>query len=368
MQSDSGLRELLNARQQADCVALDTEFMRRDTFYPQAALLQLCFPGDNHAWLIDPLSLEDSSPLQELLENSAITKVLHSPGEDFKVLQHWLRVLPGPVFDTQRAAAYLNLGHGLGYRALVKLLTGECLPKGETRSNWLARPLTKSQLRYAAQDVIPLVNVYQALYTRLVAQNKLGWLQQDSEAAIAAAHEVLVAPASRIKSAWKLNSSQLAVLMGVCQWRENRAKSTDKPLGWILSDSHCLQLAQNPPGALEDFRKIEDFPQAVIRNQGEQLLQWVDAALSLQQAELPPRLPVPLDAVQRKQLKWLRKSARRFAQEWDIAPEILLASKDYELLLRKFSGEQVVEPGYWSGWRKQALLQPLQQEFEANAA
>ncbi len=129
-------------------VALDTEFMRVDTFYPIAALLQI---GDGKsAWLIDPLLINDWRPLSALLENPAVIKVVHACSEDLEVLLRLTGSLPVPLFDTQLAAAYLNLGFSMGYSRLVQEVLNIDLPKGETRSDWLQRPLSETQISYAA--------------------------------------------------------------------------------------------------------------------------------------------------------------------------------------------------------------------------
>ena len=103
-------------------VAIDTEFRRRDTFYPQVALIQIATQGQ--CWLIDPLTLSDPAPLKQLLLNPDVIKVLHSASEDLEVFERWLGVLPQPLFDSQKAAAMLNMGFGLSYRALVEQMLG----------------------------------------------------------------------------------------------------------------------------------------------------------------------------------------------------------------------------------------------------
>jgi hypothetical protein len=131
-------------------VALDTEFMRVDTFYPIAGLIQI---GDGErAYLIDPLTIDNWQPLAALLENPAVVKVLHACSEDLEVLLRLTGSLPAPLFDTQLAAAYLNLGFSMGYSRLVKEVLDLDLPKGETRSDWLQRPLSETQISYAAED------------------------------------------------------------------------------------------------------------------------------------------------------------------------------------------------------------------------
>ena len=114
----------------SDWVAIDTEFMRTDTYYPKVGLLQLGVPGYNY--LIDPLAIADPSPIRELLLNSNVLKVLHSGSEDMEVFQRWLQVTPTPLFDTQYAAAALGLGFGLSYQRLIEAILGELVAKGET--------------------------------------------------------------------------------------------------------------------------------------------------------------------------------------------------------------------------------------------
>ena len=123
IESSEALRLLIEQESSCDVVIVDTEFMRRNTFYPEVALVQLCFvTGDSvsdMAWLIDPLEIDNPEPLATLLTNPDVLKVLHSASEDLEVFQRWLGVLPQPLFDTQRAAALLDRGFGLGYRAKI---------------------------------------------------------------------------------------------------------------------------------------------------------------------------------------------------------------------------------------------------------
>jgi ribonuclease D len=190
IESDAALASLIAEQGHSDVVVVDTEFMRRDTFYPQAGLIQLCFSSDpDAAWLIDPLPIDDFSPLCTLFADVSVTKVVHSASEDLEVFQCLLGQQPLPLFDTQRAAAFAGLGFGLGYRALVEQLAGIDIEKDETRSDWLKRPLSPGQLNYAAADVVPLLPVYQQLRQQLLAAERLQWVLDDGAAAARAAGE-----------------------------------------------------------------------------------------------------------------------------------------------------------------------------------
>lgn len=368
IESDQALHDLLQRARGSNVVIVDTEFMRRNTFFPQVALVQLCFSGsdaDDTAWLIDPLQIDDPAPLARLLQDEEVIKVLHSPSEDLEVFQNWLGVLPRPLFDTQKAAALTGQDFGLGYRGLVLDLCGEDLPKGETCSNWLQRPLTESQCHYAAQDVTWLLQAYRILEQRCREQGKFDWVLEDGADATRSLATNATNYYRRIKTAWKLSPAQLAVLIATCDWRETTARHKDKPRSWIIDDKACLQLAQQQPRNWDELKSRVELPPPAQRRYGDALLELVASQQQLPENELPTRLPSPLDSRQRNQLKALKSAAAKIAGELGVAPQVLVQSKDYETLLR--NDADVVEPGYWSGWRQERVIQPLKQLLQGAA-
>ena len=371
IESDRELQQLLADHADCDAVMVDTEFMRRNTFYPQVALVQLCFEdgiaGGHTAWLVDPLKIEDTSPLVALLGDPRVLKVLHSPSEDLEVFQHWLGVLPQPLFDTQRAAALLNRGFGMGYRALVHSICDVDLPKGETRSNWLQRPLTDSQCQYAGLDVTWLLPVWRELYKECLQRDRLDWVLSDGRDAIRGQGGAPADYHTRIKTAWKLRPRQLAVLVAISRWREDTARRRDKPRNWIIDDKACLELAQTDARTPGDLASDVELPAPVLRRHGQELLDIIQVQNALPREQLPEPLPPPLNSVQRDRLKKLKSRARLLAESLSIAPEALLQSKDYERLLRQADGEEIVEPGHWHGWREREAIAPLRAYLEGAA-
>jgi ribonuclease D len=362
IESDDTLAQLLDREGDADVVVVDTEFMRRNTYYPEVALVQLCFESARDtAWLIDPLKIADPTPLVELLTDASVLKVLHSASEDLEVFQRWLGVLPQPLFDTQRAAALLNLGFGLGYRALVQAICSVDLPKGETRSNWLQRPLTGAQCDYAAQDVTWLMRVWEDLHSQCERDDRLDWVLADGRDALAALVTGDGASHRRIKSAWKLSPRQLGTLAAVCRWREETARDRNRPRAWIIDDKTCLDLATRDPKTSAELRDGLGLPAPVLRRYSDTLLDLLAWQRSLPAAELPQRLPTPLNASQRELVKRLKAQVRDMAESLAVAPEILMVGKDYELLLREAAGETISCPGHWDGWRRDKVLVPLRE-------
>ena len=362
IEDDATLREVLAQNAGATAVAVDTEFMRRNTFYPKVALLQLCF--DTEAWLVDPLKIFDLSPLQSLMSDPKVMKVLHSPSEDLEVFGIWLDTMPEPMFDTQRAAALLDRGFGLGYRALVQQVCEVDLPKDETRSDWLQRPLSEAQCHYAAQDVVYLLTVYHRLLADCQEQGKLDWVLSDGLDAIRTQASGPPSYYPRIKSAWKLNQRQLGALAAICEWRDSTARSKDKPRSWIIDDQACLQLATAHPADRAQLRAEVGLPEGALRRYGDDLLEVLAHQVQVAESDLPPSLPAPLSAKQRDQGKRLRREARQIAGRLEVAPEILLQGRDYEALIRESESpgtEAVARPQHWLGWRGEVVIEPLRQ-------
>jgi hypothetical protein len=161
----------------AGVLGIDTEFVRERTFYPGLGLIQVT-DGDAVA-LVDPVALGDLCPLERVFADEGIVKVLHSCSEDMEVFFHRFGALPRPVFDTQVAAAFLGLGYSPGYSALVEALFGVEVPKHLTRTNWLRRPLSADQKRYAALDVAHLLPCYDVLSEGLRRCGRDAWAAEE---------------------------------------------------------------------------------------------------------------------------------------------------------------------------------------------
>lgn len=365
VENDAQLAEALAALADGGDLAVDTEFMRRNTYHPQIALLQLC--SKDHAWLIDPLGITALEPLRALLTDPARNKVLHSCSEDLEVFRHWLGVLPTPLIDTQRAAALLGEKFGLGYRALIEELVGIELEKGETRSDWLRRPLSDSQCHYAAQDVLQLVPAWEKLRQRALARDRMGWILEEGEEASRLLLERDVDHYRRVKSASRLDRRQLEALRELCEWREARARASDKPRGWVIDDKACIAIASALPSDVQALAALDVLPAAVLRKQADVLLGCVSRAQDLPQDSLPAALPGSLSAQQRQQLKELRGLCRARAEAMQVAPEILLSGADMELLLHEASGQPIRVPPRWDGWRGDAIVVQLRRHLAAAA-
>ncbi|MFT6202246.1 MAG: ribonuclease D, partial [Candidatus Endobugula sp.] len=227
--TDAALAKLCEQLSQQSAIALDTEFVRTRTYYPHIGLLQI---ADAHGvYLIDPLAITKTQPMADVLTNPNVVKVVHACSEDLEVFRHAFGVFPESLFDTQVAAGFAGFGSSIGYANLMREMKQIDIPKQETRSDWLQRPLSDAQLRYAALDVEYLLEIHRELSATLQAQQRAEWVQSDCQRMIDKLrntdHEDIYY--QRIKTAWKLEADQLTVLANICRWREVEAKQQDVP-------------------------------------------------------------------------------------------------------------------------------------------
>lgn len=357
---DDQLSELCASWRKQGAIAVDTEFMRSDTFYPIAGLLQI---GDGKGcYLIDPLAIKNLTPLRELMLDPAVTKVLHSCSEDLDVFQRWLDVVPSPLFDTQIAAAFAGLGFSLGYSGLVKNVLGIEIPKDETRSDWLQRPLSIAQLKYAALDVAHMLVVYGKLLQILKTSERLEWVKSDCADLVANARKTddYSDAYQKVGFAWKLRPQELAILKQLCIWREREARARDLPRNRLIKEPSLWEIARKKIQDVPHLAKVPDIPSRTIKQDAETLVHIVKDTLALDQADWPARLDAPLTQSEAPLMKTLKNYVREFAEQAQLPPEILIRKKDYELLVRSgMNGGEYQLPARLLGWRFELIGEGL---------
>jgi ribonuclease D len=337
-------------------LCLDTEFMREKNYYPQLCLLQVA--NAEEIACVDPLALPDLDPLLEVLYDPATVKVLHAAKQDLEILYHLRGTVPQPIFDTQIAAALLCHNEQIGYANLVEQSLGVRLDKAHTRTDWSLRPLDSGQLRYAADDVRYLRQIYQQQLNQLREQGRLEWLREDFEALSDPAHYAPDPEQSwrRVKDAKRLKPRQLAVLKALAEWRERRAMELDKPRRWILRDEVLTELARAAPDARAGLERIRGLEPGTIKRVGDRLLQVIAAGGRTpreQWPELEPRLTVKPE--QEAVVDLLMALLRMRAREHELSPAMLSNRHDLERLL---NGDRDV--AVLHGWRRALVGTDLQ--------
>ena len=328
------LREICARLQNAAWLALDTEFIREKTYYPQLCLIQVA--TEEEIACIDPLALAELDPLLALLYDPAITKVFHAAYQDLEIFFHLRGAVPAPVFDTQLAATVLGYGEQIGYAALVKALLGVELDKSQTRTDWSRRPLDEAQLAYAADDVRYLCQVYQRQQAELGRLQRLDWLAEDFKALSDPRQYAMPAENlwQRIRGHQQLRGVQLAVLRALSRWREEQAIAANRPRRWIASDEVLLELARLLPKNLESMQRIRGLEAALLRRHGQTLLELIVRTLT-EPAEQWPRLPASrrLSQSQEALVDAMLAVVRLRGAQQGVSPQTLAGRQELERLL-----------------------------------
>jgi ribonuclease D len=362
VQDPSELETALFRLRGADRLALDTEFMRERTYHPQLCLVQLATESD--CVLVDPLAGLDLAPLYDLLLERSRLKILHAARQDLEVLLLAGGQVPGPLFDTQIAAALLGFPAQVGYADLVARQLGTSIDKGQTRTDWSRRPLTPAQLAYAADDVRHLLTLHTELQAALAARGREQWAREES-ASLEDPRLYRTDPAAawkRLKGLNRLTAAEQSAARALAQWRERRALESNKPRGWILADEAIYALATRAPATVAALEGIESVPAGVARKRGEELVALIAEARAhpVQDATEPPRKPT---AAEQALASALMQAVRDRATALGIGPEVLATRRDVEAIA--FGSMRIEQSPLLHGWRGSVLGDALRETAAA---
>ena len=338
-------------------VGLDTEFIRERTFWPQLALVQIAFEAADgvEVLLVDPLAPGIAEALRPLLADPAILKIMHSASEDLVAFGHACGVVPTPLFDTQIAAALAGVGGGMGYQRLVQETLGIALPKGETRSDWLRRPLSDTQLEYAVDDVAHLFALHDVLAGKLDTLDRSAWLDEDCARLVATAGNMEGDrwPQLGGRAGLFLDADAQRRLARLLRWRERYARQQDRPRSWILDNELATLLARDPPGDMAALQRRLDAHPKAPRKLNEVIWGALTTALA-DESEMPISRGEEPD---RKQLKRLQQAVAERSAALGLPDGVLASRKWLEAMV-----EGADWPGALAGWRRgqlETVLTPL---------
>ncbi|EMF0718007.1 ribonuclease D [Citrobacter freundii] len=359
--TDDALASLCEAVRAFPAIALDTEFVRTRTYYPQLGLIQL-FDGQ-HLALIDPLGITDWSPLKAILQDTAITKFLHAGSEDLEVFLNTFGEIPQPLIDTQILAAFCGRPLSWGFASMVEEYTGVALDKSESRTDWLARPLTERQCEYAAADVWYLLPIT----TKLMAETEAsGWLSAalDECRLMQQRRQEVLAPEDAwrdITNAWQLRTRQLACLQLLADWRLRKARERDLAVNFVVREEHLWSVARYMPGSLGELDSL-GLSGSEIRFHGKTLISLVEKAQALPEESLPEPLLNLMDmSGYRKAFKAIKALVAEVSAEHNLSVELLASRRQINQLLNwhwKLK-PQVSLPELISGWRGELMAERL---------
>ncbi|EGI6063680.1 ribonuclease D [Salmonella enterica subsp. enterica serovar Alachua] len=361
IETDDALASLCEAVRACPAIALDTEFVRTRTYYPQLGLIQL-FDGANVA-LIDPLGISDWSPLKAVLRDTGITKFLHAGSEDLEVFLNAFGELPEPLIDTQILAAFCGRPLSWGFAAMVEEYTGVALDKSESRTDWLARPLSERQCEYAAADVWYLLPIAKKL---MIETEAAGWLPAalDECRLMQQRRQEFQAPEEAwrdITNAWQLRTRQLACLQLLADWRLRKARERDMAVNFVVREENLWAVARYMPGSLGELDSL-GLSGSEIRFHGKTLISLVAKAQALPEEALPEPLLNLMDMPgYRKAFKAIKALVAEVSASHHVSGELLASRRQINQLLNwhwKLK-PQNGQPELISGWRAELMAEKL---------
>ncbi|HEY3858447.1 MAG TPA: ribonuclease D [Gammaproteobacteria bacterium] len=319
-------------------IAVDTEFMRERTYYPELCLVQVA--TDEVVACIDPLALPSLKPLLEVMLDPATVKVLHAARQDLEIFYNLAGRVPAPVFDTQVVARFLGLPDQAGYGAVVQALLGISLDKSHARTDWMRRPLSPAALEYAADDVRHLRNLYKKLQTELAARGRGSWAEPELKAL---SDEKLYKPDpdnawQRIRGIQRMKPKPAALMHGLAAWRERTAIAENRPRQWILKDEALMDLAKQQPTDIASLAAIRGVGDALAKRHGAELLKLLGESSSA--APERERAPAALTVRQDALVDALYAVLRLKAAAGDVSAASLANRAELERLVR---GERELE-------------------------
>jgi ribonuclease D len=347
----SALAEFCRRQRQASFIAIDTEFMRDKTYWPQLCLVQIA--GPEEAAAIDSLATGiDLSPLFELLADTNVTKVFHAARQDVEIFFHLTGKIPAPLVDTQVAAMVCGFGDSVSYETLASRLANARIDKSSRFTDWAQRPLTDRQLQYALSDVTHLRLAWEHLERRLAKTGRGDWVREEM-AVLTSPATYRLAPAE----AWKRikfrndRARAIAILREVAAWREEEAQKRDLPRGRIVKDETICEIAAHGPRSVDDLARCRGLSrQQAESRQGQAILAAVKRGLDLPASELPappPRRDLPAGLGPLTDL--LRVLLKMRCEDNEVAQKLVASSDDLELI----AADDGADVPALSGWRRE---------------
>ncbi|HJS41357.1 MAG TPA: ribonuclease D [Sphingomicrobium sp.] len=332
----AALAALVERMTAAPFIAVDTEFMRENSYWPDLCLIQIASPDEAAA--VDPKADGiDLKPLLDLMVgNDEVLKVFHAGGQDLEIVHNLTGKTPSPLFDTQIAAMALGYGEQVGYSNLIESMLGHVLDKGARFTDWSRRPLDKRQIDYAIADVTHLATIFPRMVDKLRRNGRGAWLDEEMER-LADPSSFAFAP----EDAWKRlklpgrNPQLLGRLKALAAWRENEARNKNLPRGRIIKDDTLQELASHPPRTQEDLGRVRGLSAGWRNNDiGARLMAALASAKPLSPDEMPAREPrqpgLTRDAILVSDLLKLLLKIR--SKESGVAPKLIARSDELEAL------------------------------------
>ncbi len=356
IEAERRLRGLVEAWHDCDWIAIDTEFMRYQTYYPVLCLIQV--HSEYGTVGIDTLNIKNLDVLGGLFERAETDLIMHACFQDLEALARRGNFMFNGLFDTQIAAAFCGYSESIGYSSIVHDLCGVVIDKDQVRSDWSKRPLTSRQLNYAENDVIYLDKVRSILESKMEQSGKIEWFRQECKEV--AKQSVLTIKPENVWyqfSSLEVPDSAKNIARELVIWRERLAQKWDRPRGWILSNQAVVQLCFRRPRKINQLWKIPSLSKGNVKKFGHVLIEIVKKH-EVGSGNQDNTLRVLPDRKFKKDVKDARKMVRSIAAEYGISEGLLGSRKDVESLLRGEPRSRLMK-----GWRHELIGSAMEERF-----
>ncbi len=335
-----------------DVIAFDTEFVSEDRYRPQLCLLQVS-AGGQHA-IIDPMEVGKTQPFWDLLTQKGRTIIAHAAREEIRFCYRFTGKPIAGLFDTQLAAGFVGMEYPASLGTLVQKIVNKTLPKGETRTNWRHRPLTKAQITYAVHDVVDLEQMYHRLVGDIDALDRRAWVDEE----VASLQQKVIDGETqerwrRVSGASGLNPRQLEVVKHIWRWREDRAKRTDRLPKRVMRDDLMVELAKRGSSDAEKIRHIRGLEHRGFQDHYKDIAAAIHQGHQTPEEDLPKRKRGTRRVASPMLSQFLSTSIACISRQQKLAPPIVGNADDvrellgYELDRKKHDGV----PALLHGWR-----------------
>ena len=355
---DSQLKAFVKRCCTSPYMAIDTEFLREKTYYARLCLIQVAIEGE--VAIIDPFAIKDITLLNDALTSPDVVKIFHASSQDIEILYHETGVVPRPVFDTQIAAALLGKSQQASYSSLVSSYCSVNLPKKDSFTDWSQRPLKDSQIRYAADDVVYLPQIYYDMVEVLNEKNRLHWLDEAFEE-ISSPEKYEIKPEERyrkLRRVNQLNAQQMAAAREFAAWRELKAQKINVPRKWIVSDEQIVEACRREARTIDELFMVRGMRESLRAEDARQAVACIKKGLSCPKEQLPqvhekPKNEHNVDIV----VDLMNAVVHLRARENRIAPQTLAPQAELMKLARGHDDECEL----LKGWRYKVIGKELKE-------
>ena len=328
-------------------LAIDTEFIRENTYYPSLCLIQIA--GSDFASAIDPLSGVDLSIIWKLLENKNILKVFHAARQDIEIFLNLTGKIPYPIYDTQIAAMFCGLGDQIGYEGLVNKFLGLSVNKELQFTNWLQRPLSKNQIEYAISDVTHLIKIYPIITKLINDSNRTEWVEKEMQS-ISDQSLYKIDPLDIWKRIKLKNSKPktLNLLKHLAAWRENECKKQNIPRNKLIRDDVLVNVSYQSPQTIIELKKIRAFPKQLSHKNCNDIIETIQNANRIIQEDWPNVIKTYKKSnISSNSLELLKLLLKFSSEESGLAEKLIANNDDLRDLIEAKNNDLRV----FKGWR-----------------